>query len=38
MVKSVNAALTEAQQCSDFEGRKANSNPDFAQTIKIQIE
>ena len=38
MVKSVNAALTEAQKSSDFEAKKSNSNPDLAQTITIDIE
>ena len=38
MVKSVNAALNEAQKSSDFEAKKSNSNPDLAQTITIDIE
>ena len=38
MVKSVNAALNEAHQSSDFEARKSNSNPDFAKILTIQIE
>lgn len=37
MVKSVNAAFSEAQKSSNFEGRKSSSNPDLAQTISIEI-
>jgi hypothetical protein len=38
MVKSVNAALSEAKQCSEFEAKKSVSNPDFANTICIKID
>jgi hypothetical protein len=38
MVKSVNAASTDAPKCSDFEAIKFNSNQDFSKTITIDIE
>ena len=38
MVKSVNAATTDAPKCSHFEGIKFNSTEDFSKTITIEIE